>query len=125
MAALDPRIGFGPCGVVAFLAVDAGDDRRILDSHGADIEHRRSALLKSGIDGDGGSHDDALALFRPRGQLSNPLDWSVRRSFRRRGYLGDRDLARGGIEGHQIGEGAAGVDADPKHVMTSLVASFN
>ena len=114
MTALDAGIGLGPRGIVGFLAVDAGDDRRILHALGADIQHRRTALLQTRVDRDGSAHHNAFHLVRRYLGLANGCDPRVGWLLRRRWDLDDGNLTGGGVKRDQVGEGSAGIDSYTK-----------
>jgi hypothetical protein len=88
----------------------APDPDDILETGRGDQRDAGAAALEHGIGGDGRSVHDIQP--RPDGRdVGDAGDDRARRVVRRRPHLVDRDAV--GPEAHQVGERAAGVDADP------------
>ena len=87
----------------------------VLEALGGEHGGDRALLLEDGVGGDGGAVDEALDVGRPRaGQREHAGDRgadALEEILGRARHLGEREAARV-VEGHDVGEGAADVDAD-------------
>ena len=93
------------------LAIAALDEGHVAEAAGREIADLRTLALEDGVGGDRGAQAQVpdLGAVVDAGQ---PLEDAVGRIARRRQVLPHRDRPGVAIEGDEVGEGAADVDAD-------------
>ena len=122
VAALDQRPRLEPLQVVLALAVDALDERDVLEPRRGHVQHLGPTPLQHRVGGHRGAVHDALdGGARHRGLVQHAQQRAQRRVGRGRG-LGDAHRPVG-AERHQIGERAAGVDSQRRRRGRRVVAA--
>ena len=107
----------GPLQVVQALAVDALDERDVLQARRGQVDGALAAALQQAVGGDGGAEDEEPDLVQGDAQAAHALQHRGGRVARRGRHL---DLALAAVplvDGDQVGEGAAGVDADAERLL--------
>ncbi len=113
------RAGAAPAQVVQPRAVLALDLQHVAEAGGRDQRHARPGALQHRVGSHRGAVNQQLDLFRvcadPLDDCTDALNNRARRGVRRGGHLVERQPSAVGIERHQIGKRAPGIDADPDH----------
>src|SRR5262249_48558136 len=112
------RLALLPLEVVQVAAVDPLNGRDVLETRGRQVDDARPATLEDRIYRDRPAHDDT-----PDPAAGGPESGDRRRHrlggrMRSRRHLRERELARLGVVGDEIGERPAGVNADQHHAST-------
>ena len=119
VAAPAQRPRLEPVQVILALAVDALDERDVLEPRRGQVQHLGPAPLQHRVGGHGGAVHDALDRGARHRRLVQHAQQRPQRRLRRGRRLGDPHRAVS-AERHQVGERAPGVDAQRQRARSRL-----